>query len=46
MKEFNKHVGEGIAHIKAKPGSTAQHLNHHSISILQKHEYEEAIIHV
>ena len=46
MREFNNHLEEGIAHLKAFPGSNSQQLNHHSILILQEHEYNGAIIHV
>ena len=46
MREFKNHLEEGIAHLKAFPGSKYQHLNHHSIPILQEHEYDGAIIHV
>ena len=45
MREFNNHLEEGIAHLKAFPGSKSQQLNH-SIPILQEHEYGRAIIHV
>ena len=43
MSEFNKHLEKGIAHLKAFPGSKAQGLNHHSILILQEHEYDEQL---
>ena len=46
MREFNNHLEEGIAHLKAFPGSKSQQLNHHSIPILREHEYDGAIIHV
>ena len=46
MREFNNHLEEGIAHVKAFPGSKSQQLNHHSIPILQEYEYDGAIIHV
>ena len=46
MREFNKHLEDAIAHLKAFPGSKAQQLNHHSIPILQEHDYDGAIIHV
>ena len=46
MREFNNHLEEGIAHLKAFPGSKSQQLNHHSIPILQEYEYDGAIIHV
>ena len=46
MREFNNHLEEGIAHLKAFPGSNSQQLNHHSIPILQEYEYDGAIIHV
>ena len=45
MREFNNHLEEGIAHLKAFPGSKSLQLNH-SIPILQEHEYDGAIIHV
>ena len=45
VREFNNHLEEGIAHLKAFPGSKSQQLNH-SIPILQEHEYDRAIIHV
>ena len=43
MREFNKHLEEEIAHLKAFPASKAQQLNHHSIPIVQEHEYDGAI---
>ena len=46
MREFNNHLEEGIAHLKAFPGSKSQQLNHNSIPILQEYEYDRAIIHV
>ena len=46
MRKFNNHLEEGIAHLKAFPGSKSQQLNHHSILILQEYEYDGAIIHV
>ena len=45
MREFNNHLEEGIAHIKAFPGSKSQELNLHSILILQEYKYDGAIIH-
>ena len=46
MREFNNHLEEEITHLKAFPGSKSQQLNHHSIPILEEHEYDGAIIHV
>ena len=46
MREFDNHLEEGITHLKTFPGSKSQQLNHHSIPVLQEHEYERAIIHV
>ena len=46
MREFNNHLEEGIAHLKAFPGSKSQQLNHHSIPVLQEHKYDGVIIHV
>ena len=46
LREFDNHLEEGIAHLKAFPGSKSQQLNHHSIPILQGHKYDGAIIHV
>ena len=46
MREFNKHLEERIAQLKAFPGSKAQQLHHHSTSILQDHEYDGAFIQV
>ena len=46
MTEFNKHLEQRIAYLKTFPGSKVQQLNHHSIPILQEHEYDGAIIHV
>ena len=43
MREFNNDLVEGIAHLIAFPGSQPQQLNHHSISVLQEHEYDGAI---
>ena len=46
IRVFNNHLEEGIAHLKAFPGSKSQRLNHHSIPVLQEHKYDGAIIHV
>ena len=46
MREFNNHLEEGIAHIKAFPGSKSQELNLHSIPILQEYKCDGAIIHI
>ena len=45
MREFNNDLVEGIAHLIAFPGSQPQQLNHHSITVLQEHEYDGPIIH-
>ena len=36
MMEFGNHLKEGIAHLKAFPGSKSQPLNHHSIPIFTR----------
>ena len=46
MREFNNDLEDGIAHLKNFPGSKSQQLNHHSITISQEYEYDEAIIDV
>ena len=46
MRKFNNHLEEGIVHLKAFPGFKSQQLNHHSIPILQEHEFGRTIIHV
>ena len=40
MRKFNNHLKEGIAQLKAFPGSKSQQLNHHSVPILPEHEYK------
>ena len=42
IRNFNNHLGEAIAHLKAFPGSKSQQVDHHSILILQEHEYDGA----
>ena len=46
MKEFNKYLNGGIAHLKPFPGSKAKQMEHHVIPILEEHQYDAAIIHV
>ena len=46
MREFNNHLEEEIAHLIAFSCFKSQQLNHHSIPILQEHEYDGAFIHV
>ena len=46
MREFNNHLEEGIASLKAIADSKSQQLKHLSTSILQKYEHDGAIIHV
>ena len=46
MKEFNKNLNGGIAHLKPFPGSKAKQMDHHVIPILEEHQYDAAVIHV
>ena len=46
MREFNNHLLETIAHLKAFLGSKSQQLKHHSIPSLEERKYDGAIIHV
>ena len=46
MGEFNKHVKGGRAHLKPFTGSWAKQLNHHTIPILEDHQYNIAATHV
>ena len=46
MKEFNKNLNGGIAHLKPFPGSKAKQMDHHAIPILKEHQYDAAVIHV
>ena len=46
MKEFNKYLNGGIAHLKPFPGSKAKQMDHHVIPILEQHQYDAAVIHV
>ena len=46
MKEFNKNLNGGMAHLKPFPGSEAKQMEHHAIPILEGHQYYAAAIHV
>ena len=46
MGEFNKYVKGGRAHLKPFTGSWAKQLNHHTIPILDDHQYDKAATHV
>ena len=46
MGELNCHVNGGKVHLKSFPGSKAKQLNHHTIPILEEHQYDAAAIHV
>ena len=46
MKEFNRNLNGSIAHLKPFPGSKAKQMDHHSIPILEEHQYDAATIHV
>ena len=46
MKEFNKNLNGGIAHFKPFPGSKVRQMNHHTIPVLEEHQYDAAAIHV
>ena len=46
MKEFNKNLNGGIAHLKPFPGSKAKQMDHYDIPILKEHQYDAAVIHV
>ena len=44
--ELNRHINGGQLHLKSFPGSKANQLHHHTIPILEKHQYDAAAIHV
>ena len=47
MKEFNKKLNGGIAHLKPFPGSKAKQMDHHHvIPVLEEHQYDAAAIYV
>ena len=46
MGELNRHINGGRVHLKSFPGSEAKQLNHHTIPILEEHQYDAAAIHV
>ena len=46
MKEFNKKLNGGIAHLKPFPGSKAKQMDNHAIPILEEHQYDAAVMHV
>ena len=46
MKEFNKYLNGGIAHLKSFPGSKAKQMDHDVIPILEEHQYDAAAIHL
>ena len=46
MSELNRHINGGKVHLKSFPGSKANQLNHHTIPILEEHQYDAAAIHV
>ena len=40
IKEFNKYLNGGIAHLKSFRGSKAKQMDHHVIPILEEHQYD------
>ena len=46
MGELNRHINGGKVYLKSFPGSKANQLNHHTIPILEEHQYDAAAIHV
>ena len=46
MKEFNKYLNGGIAHLNPFPRTKAKQMDHHVIPILEEHQYGAAVIHV
>ena len=44
--ELNRHINGGKVHLKSFPWSKANQLNHHTIPILEEHQYDAAAIHV
>ena len=46
MAELNRHMNCGKIHLKSFPGSKAKQLNHHTIHILEEHQYVAAAIYV
>ena len=46
MKEFNKYLNGGTAHLKPFPGSKAKQIDHYVIPILEEHQHDATVIHV
>ena len=46
MKEFNKNLNGGIAHLKLFPRLKVKQMEHHAMPILEEHQYDAAAIHV
>ena len=46
MKEFNKNLNGGIAHLKPFPRSKTMQMDHHAIPILEEHQYDATATHV
>ena len=46
FKELNQKINRGRIHLKAFPGTRAQHLNHYLVPSLEEYGYDCAIIHV
>ena len=46
MGELNRHINGGKVHLKSFPGSKENQLSHHTIPILEEHQYDAAAIYV
>ena len=46
MGELNCHVNGRKDHLKSFPGSKANQLNHHTVTLMEEHQYDAAAIHV
>ena len=46
MGELNRYINGGKVNLKSFPGSEAKQLNHHTIPVLEEHQYDVAAVHV
>ena len=46
MGELNCHINGRKDHLKSFPGSKANQLNHHTVTLMEEHQYDAAAIHV
>ena len=46
MGKLNRHINGGKVHLKSFPGSKTNQLNHHTIPILEEHQYDAPAIRI